>query len=105
MAFNGTEGAPITLATAATWTANYRSTIAPTETRAHFFGRDILEKILTQEDCMGIRIYYALNDAGEKQLILVGADTQENDQTSGTIADFSNPCPPFCPTNASPLNS
>ncbi len=105
MAFNGTEGAPIALATAATWTANYRSTIAPTETRAHFFGRDILEKILQQEDCMGIRIYYALNDEGEKQLILVGADANENDQTSGTIADFSNPCPHLCDSAASPLNS
>ncbi len=103
MAFNGTEGAPITLATAATWTANYRSTIAPTDTRAHFFGRDILAKILQQEGNMGIRIYYALNDAGEKQLILVGADSKENDQTDGIIADFSSGCPHRCDTAGSPL--
>ncbi len=103
MAFNGTEGAPIDLETAAQWTANYRSTIAPTDTRAHFFGRDILEKILQQEGNMGIRIYYALNDVGEKQLILVGADANQNDQTNGTIADFSSGCPHRCDTAGSPL--
>lgn len=104
MAFNGTEGAPIALETAAQWTANYRSTITPTDTRAHFFGRDIIEKILQQNGNMGIRIYYALSNTGEKQLILVGADANENDQTDGTIADFSDPCPNRC-SAANPLNS
>ncbi len=103
MAFNGTEGAPIPLATATQWTANYRNN-HPNSTKAHFFGRDILAKILAQEDCMGIRMYYALNDAGEQQLILVGADANEKDQTSGTVADFSLRCPNNCDP-ASSLNS
>jgi hypothetical protein len=102
MAFNGTEGAPIPLATAAEWTANYRNN-HPNSTKAHFFGKDILQKILAQEDCVGIRMYYALNDAGEQQLVLVGANAHENDQTTGIVADLSSPCPPRCDTNGSPL--
>ena len=99
MSFNGTEGAPIDLATAAQWTANYRNN-QPNGIRAHFFGRDILEKILAQDGCEGIRIYYALNDAGEQQLILVGANANEQDQTNGTIADFSSVCPNNCDPNS-----
>lgn len=102
MSFNGTEGAPIALTTAAQWTANYRNTAPAGAIKAHFFGRDILEKILSQDGCMGIRIYYAINDEGEQQLILVGADANENDQTDGTIADYGAPCPNRCPSN-SPL--
>ncbi|TAE89020.1 MAG: hypothetical protein EAY81_02545 [Bacteroidetes bacterium] len=103
MAFNGNEGAPIDLALAAQWTANYR-TNNPSGIRAHFFGRDILEKILAQEGCMGIRMYYALNDEGEQQLVLVGADAGEKDQTNGTVADFSSVCPNNCDPNSA-LNS
>ena len=102
MSFNGTEGAPIALATAAQWTANYRAASSSGPIKAHFFGRDILEKILQQEGCMGIRMYYAIDDAGVQQLILVGADANEKDQVNGTIADFSSACPVSC-DSASPL--
>jgi hypothetical protein len=104
MAFNGTEGASIALELAAEWTSNYRNS-NPNSTKAHFFGIDILKKILQQENCIGIRMYYALNDSGEQQLILVGADAQERDQTQGTIADFSSRCPNNCDPNFSPLSS
>ena len=52
---------------------------------------------------MGIRIYYALDENGKKQLIIVGADANENDIYNGIIAERSVTCPPYCPTN-SPLN-
>jgi hypothetical protein len=100
MSFNGTEGAPIALTTAAQWTANYRSAPTSGPIKAHFFGRDILEKILQQEGCMGIRMYYATDDAGVQQLILVGADASEKDQVNGMIADFSSPCPTSCDTSS-----
>ncbi len=102
MSFNGTEGAPIALATAAQWTANYRNTAQAGAIKAHFIGRDILEKILQQDDCMGIRIYYAIDDAGTQQLVYVGADANEKDQTHGIIGDYTTPCPNRC-DNSSPL--
>jgi hypothetical protein len=82
-------------------------------TKAHFFGRQIIEKILRQPSCVGIRIYYAIDDEGQKQLILVGADEKRanlwpstkvkgkkgvmGDGGGNTTADGSYPCPPNCP--------
>jgi hypothetical protein len=103
MAFTGNEAEEFPLDTAAEWTKNYRETITMGGTVSHFFGRDIINKILEQEDCMGIRIYYALDENGKKQLIIVGADANENDIYNGIIAERSVTCPPYCPTN-SPLN-
>jgi hypothetical protein len=46
--------------------------------------------------------YYALDENGKQQLIIVGVDSNENDLYQGVIADRSISCPPNCPTN-SPL--
>jgi hypothetical protein len=46
--------------------------------------------------------YYALDENGKQQLIIVGVDGNENDLYEGVIAEKSYPCPSFCPTN-SPL--
>lgn len=102
MAFNGTEGGKITLNEGAALTAAYRNRY-PSETKGHFFGRDILLQILAQEDCMGIRIYYGIGESGQKELVLVGADTEENDLTE-LVADLSLPCPGMCGV-ANSLNS
>ena len=104
MAFDGTEGDQIELATASTWTANYRNA-NPGATKGHFFGKDIINQILNQSGCMGIRIYYAHKDtAGTKELILVGAKNTEDDMYKAVVADFSRPCPNIC-GSSNPLNS
>lgn len=98
---DGTEGDPIDLKIAATWTKNYRI-MNPNETISHFFGNQILQQILNQPDCLGIRIYYAnevrlnwiqrifiaisnflrwiVGAYGVKHLILVGSDKDGIDQ-------------------------
>lgn len=100
MAFNGTEGAPIELEKAAEWTANYRQTISSDGVKAYFYGKDILNQILTQDGCMGIRIYFAIDGNGQKQMVLVGADANEKDMTNGIVADFGFPCPTHCDTSS-----
>ncbi len=102
MAFTGDEAEQFPLATAAEWTGNYRAA-NPEGLKAHFFGRTILNDILDQPNCVGIRVYYALDGNGVQQMIMVGADANENDLYEGIIAEVSKPCPPFCPTG-SPLN-
>lgn len=104
MAFTGHEAEEFPLETAAEWTANYRATCAPGAPQAHFFGKEIISRILSQQDCMGIRIYYAKDETGKKQLIIVGADAKENDIYEGIIAERSVLCPPICST-PNPLNS
>jgi hypothetical protein len=44
------------------------------EAGAQFVGRNILQQILAQPSCMGINIYKALNEKGEKTYVLVGVD-------------------------------
>ncbi len=103
MAFTGNEAEEFPLATAAQWTKNYRETITPGDTIAHFFGKNIINDILAQDGCMGIRIYYALDENGKKQLIIVGANQNEDDIYQGIIAERSSSCPPFC-DSGNPLN-
>lgn len=98
---DGTEGDPIDSNIAAAWTANYRI-MNPNETISYFFGNQILQQILSQPDCLGIRIYYAnelrlnwfqrivitisnflrwiVGAYGVKHLILVGSDKDGIDQ-------------------------
>jgi hypothetical protein len=102
MAFTGKEGEEFPLNTAADWTANYRQK-NPNGVHAHFFGREIIERILAQSDCMGIRCYYALDENGDQQMIIVGADSNENDLYNGIIAERSRVCPPYCDKDG-PLN-
>ncbi len=104
MAFDGTEGKKITLAEGATLTANYRHTITTGTVIGHFFGKDILQSILAQSGCVGIRMYHAIDENGIKNLVLVGVDSSQNDLVSGIVADRSVICPPMgCTLNA--LNS
>ena len=102
--FNGTEGSEIDLAQASTWTSNYRSRAeaSPEEAivKAHFYGREVFQRLLDQQGCMGIRIYYALDDNGQKQLVLVGADADGNDM-EGMVFDHSSACPPNCSATGS----
>jgi hypothetical protein len=121
----GREGSAIDLELAASWTKNYRDK-HPGEAISQFFGKEILEKILSQEHCLGIRFYYALDREGKKHLIIAGAMSDGTDQIHAkakapaeaapggaprlmaatatpiyTVGEMSSPCPgsPGCPTN------
>lgn len=104
--YDGLAGDPITRETAKKWTANYTSK-NPGTIRGHYFGNEIIQQILNQTNCSGIRIYYALDDKGGKQLLLVGVDYAGNDLlpaegntldgSGNIIADASFPCPDYCP--------
>jgi len=103
--FNGSEGKPISLEMAREWIKNYQKK-NPNSTKVHFFGRDIIERILGEDGCVGIRIYYASDEKGDGQLLLVGANSDGNNllpkseeltDNENIIADYSWPCPSYCP--------
>jgi hypothetical protein len=104
MSFNGNEGAFITLEEGSVMTANYRNTIQQGEVIGQFIRRDLIQDILAQTDCVGIRFYYAIDENGSKNLVCVGVDQNENDLTEGLIADRFKSCPPKC-SKRNPLNS
>jgi hypothetical protein len=102
---NGTEGGAISLETFNKWTGNYTEQNKDGN-QAHFFGTEIITQILAEEGCMGIRMYYALDDSGNRQILLVGVDAKGNDllpsaggriaDGGNIIADMSFPCPTHC---------
>jgi hypothetical protein len=97
----GREGAEIDLKVAIDWTKNHRER-HPGGVISQFFGRELLEKILQQPDCVGMRFYYANSkplrgwqkfihrcfpkSQGEVHLIIAGATKDGKDQlpSSGT---------------------
>jgi hypothetical protein len=46
----------------------------PTDTKSYQIGRDIIEQILSQPSCAGIKFYNAYNEAGKKTLVYAGID-------------------------------
>jgi hypothetical protein len=67
----GKEGAEIELHVAAEWTKNHRERY-PSGTLSQFFGIEILQRLLSQPGCLGIRIYYANSErlSGWQKFIL-----------------------------------
>lgn len=102
MSFNGTEGSIISLNDAAELTANYRRE-NPSTINAYFFGKEKINDLLDQTGCMGIRIYYGIDEDGKPKLILVGAESDEDDILD-LIIDAGKGCPVNCGT-ANDLNS
>ena len=48
------------------------------EGNAQFIGKNILIKLLEQPGCIGLSIYNAINEKGEKTFVLVGLDKENN---------------------------
>ena len=68
------------------------------------FGRGVIDEILAQPGCMGLRYYYGRNATGAPVLVLVGVTADNQDMTTGTLAEVAYPCPPVC-AGPNPLNS
>ena len=95
--FNGSEGSLISAATAGQWTKNYRDA-HPTWIKGHFFGKNKIGDLLRQTGSMGIRVYYAIDDSGVQQLIMVAAKANKDDMLE-QVLDMSIPCPDQCGAN------
>lgn len=61
---------------------------------------DAIERILRQKGTSGLRIYLGQDDEECPTLVFLGVDEQGNDQYHGEIAEYSQPCPPFCPDDS-----
>lgn len=104
MSYDADQDHDITLQEAIDWTTNYRTSVGSEETRGHFFGKDAIEAIFDQANCTGMRIYYALDGNGAKQLVIVGVTSTGDDLYEGLLAERSLTCPANC-ASSSPLNS
>src|SRR5687768_16348366 len=50
----------------------------PTETQYYVIGRNIIDQILAQPGCVGLRFYNAYNEVGEKTFVYVGLNEKGN---------------------------
>lgn len=104
MSFTGEEGEQINIEAAAAMTKNYRNNSPAGSILSHYVGKNLINDILGQQGCVGIRMYHGLDENGIKQIVLVGVGANEDDLHEGIIVDRSVLCPPRCP-GLNPLNS
>jgi hypothetical protein len=103
MAFTGDEGEMIDPALAQQWIDNYQKSAGPKAIKGEFFGFRRISELLGQGEAIGIRAYYAKNDAGENTLILVAVTSSEKNiakidgsKVDGMVLDQGSKCPPYC---------
>jgi hypothetical protein len=72
------------------------SEIGKDQTISAIFEKEIIIKILNQENCEGLRIYNSLNEDEKITFVLVGYDKEFKDMTDGYIADRAFNCPKNC---------
>ena len=97
----------IKLADAARLTKAFRDNPSRPSVKAVAVDRGIIDDILKQNDCQGLRCYFALDDDGTQTLVFVGIDSKGNDMYNGVLAENTWPCPPVCDDaviSNSPLN-
>lgn len=59
----------------------------PNSVASYTIGREIIEKILGQKGCAGLRFFNAYNEAGEKTLVYAGVDCENKTIASYSIVD------------------
>jgi hypothetical protein len=106
----GSESQLIPVSDAVVMVRRFRDSAPREAIRAWGFGREAIDAVLAQPGCTGIRIYRALNDQKQDQVVIVGIDAGGNDllpatpSGKGVVAEQGWPCPPVC-SAASLLNS
>jgi hypothetical protein len=88
----------ISLAAAAAITKRYQAA-NPKAEKAEAFHGDQVAAMLSQPGCVGLRVYYGLNQDGTAAVVLTGIDSTDNDLT-GMLLEYGFPCPPICGGNA-----
>jgi hypothetical protein len=96
MQFTGNEDHKISLEDASRLTKNYRLGVGSGAQLGGFFGKTAIKAIIDQDECVGLRIYYALLDNGQPTFVLCGVKSDGDDIIAGELAEIVKPCPPFC---------
>ena len=104
--FSKTDGGPIDQSKAKQWMKKYQDKHLGGVT-GYFFGSDLINKIITHPEAVGMRVYFSYGDEDKLQMVLVGAREdgssiwpndvgKDGSGTGGTVGDMGLPCPPYC---------
>jgi hypothetical protein len=61
---------------AAKMVKNHHDVHSIDESNSYYIGKNIIEQMLAQPGCVGIRFFDALNESGNKTLVYVGIDSK-----------------------------
>ncbi|HEY1047978.1 MAG TPA: hypothetical protein VGF79_16170 [Bacteroidia bacterium] len=93
----------IDLAKAAEMTKKFRDCQPVGTIIAHAFNKSIIQEIIDQPLCEGIRIYNAIDDSNIRTVVITGIDGNGNDLYNGVLAEYAERCPQICAPH-NPLN-
>ncbi len=69
-------GEQITHELAAKMVKNHHDAFSIDESNSYYIGKNIIEQMLAQPGCVGIRFFDAINETGTKTLVYVGIDVK-----------------------------
>ncbi|HEV7350060.1 hypothetical protein [Telluribacter sp.] len=78
-------GSLISLEQFNTMTEAYQKKVSPKETRAVAYGATVVDALLSQKGCVGIRCYLAKDALGRTTVVLIGVDKNGNDIKSSSV--------------------
>ena len=84
--FTANAGEEIGLELGAQFISSYRKA-NPSDVTSYYIGRQILEQVMAQPGCVGIRFYNAYNEAGVKTLVYVGVSAEGTDMLNVTTVN------------------
>ena len=100
MPIDNNTGTVITVEEAIDYTHAFQAN-NPDAIKSFFAGINKINRILGQDDCIGIRFYNGTNsETGANNLVLVGVDKNGEDITTGVILEELVTCPTHCPKNS-----
>lgn len=68
----------------------------PTMVNGWSIDGSIIREILAQSGAASLRAYLASTDQGVATLVFLAVDTDGRDMADGVIAEYVDPCPPYC---------
>jgi hypothetical protein len=96
MAIDNQSGKVIPLSEARDYTHNFQN-IHPNEIKGFFVGKEKLMQILSQPDCIGIRIYNGVEpETNVANRVLIGVDVNTDEMETGVILERLISCPNDC---------
>jgi ABC-type dipeptide/oligopeptide/nickel transport system permease subunit len=94
--FTGYKNQSISFQEAKGLLKTYERIVASDAVIAQYFGKEIVDKILAQPGCVGVRMYYGKHANGKPGVLIIGVDKYGKDMVTGVLAGPTMVCPPYC---------
>lgn len=115
--FSGTEkGVSLSVDQAKKKVQKFNCNRKKEDIKAHYFSKAFLKKILEQENAVGIRVYYGMNEKADLDAVIVGVAANGDNlinqriksekDAAGDCGYYSSgqPCPRWCPSSSTNPN-